>query len=177
MSEGKITTHATISAVLTLAVSVATAFGLGYVGVPVVLALPCTILSGAVMFGLCAWDFGRRLRANNPEPLPFYNMLAEEHARWSDATFGTPDVRGPLGPLDHLRKELDELAENPYDPEEYADAQLLLWDASRRAGVNAADLLRHTAAKLQKNKRRKWPKQTDPNKAVEHDRSTTEGGS
>ena len=55
-------------------------------------------------------------------------QVRREHAEWSDATFG--DV-GPVGPLKHLSKEALEAAVNPEDSLEWADMQLLLWDAQR----------------------------------------------
>lgn len=84
--------------------------------------------------------------------------LYRDHARWSQSTFGADDERGPLGPIRHLRKETDELEAAPTDPEEYADALLLLLDASRRAGIGLKELIAAARAKLEVNKARDWPK-------------------
>uniref|UniRef100_A0A6M5CDZ7 dATP/dGTP diphosphohydrolase MazZ domain-containing protein n=1 Tax=Vibrio phage Vc1 TaxID=1480731 RepID=A0A6M5CDZ7_9CAUD len=64
-----------------------------------------------------------------------YNKVPEvraQHAEWSDQTFGAVDKVGGVGCLKHLAKEAIEAAENPGDLSEWADIQLLLWDAMRR---------------------------------------------
>lgn len=93
--------------------------------------------------------------------------LYRDHARWSQETFGADDERGPLGPIRHLRKECDELEDHPTDPHEYADALLLVLDASRRAGVDLAALIKAGREKLEINKARSWPK-GEPDQAIEH---------
>lgn len=95
--------------------------------------------------------------------------LYNNHAQWSQATFGADDERGPLGPIRHLRKETYELEAAPTDPEEYADALLLLLDASRRAGISLADLIAAGRAKLEVNKARAWP-DGNADQPVEHAR-------
>jgi hypothetical protein len=56
---------------------------------------------------------------------------------WSQATFGSDEVRGPIGALRHLEKEAKEAQDATGDIVEYADCLLLLLDASRRGGVYA----------------------------------------
>lgn len=46
------------------------------------------------------------------------DKVRNEHAKWSQATFG---VVGPVGPLKHLSKEALEAAEQPGDLSEWAD--------------------------------------------------------
>ena len=82
--------------------------------------------------------------------------LAEDQSEWSQATFGSDQQRGPVGPLKHLEKEAREAAANPSDVSEYADCLLLLLDASRRAGITPLELVRAGAAKMQTNKVRRW---------------------
>lgn len=96
-----------------------------------------------------------------------------EQAAWSQATFGPDDVRGPAGPLKHLRKEIDEVLAAPADIEEYADLLFLVFDATRRAGFVYDDLLGACWDKLFKNKQRTWPdwRALPTDVAIEHDRS------
>lgn len=60
------------------------------------------------------------------------DQVRNEHAKWSQATFG--DV-GPVGLLKHLSKEALEAAAEPDDLSKWADMQFLLWDAQRRTGI------------------------------------------
>lgn len=85
-------------------------------------------------------------------------QVRREHAEWSDATFG--DV-GPVGPLKHLSKEALEAAVNPEDSLEWADMQLLLWDAQRRMGLSDDFITRAMIEKLAINKTRQWPEPKD----------------
>lgn len=82
--------------------------------------------------------------------------IADEQAVWSQQTFGTDAVRGPVGPLKHLQREAQEAIDKPDDPVEYADCLLLTLDASRRAGISALSLLATAYAKLQLCKSREW---------------------
>lgn len=98
-----------------------------------------------------------------PEYEPVWNMIEaknirQEHADWSDATFGNV---GPVGPLEHLSKEALEAAANPNDLLEWADMQFLLWDAQRRAGITDQQITEAMEKKLPILKARKWPKQKD----------------
>jgi hypothetical protein len=86
------------------------------------------------------------------------NKLAEDHAIWSQTTFGDDNERGPIGPLKHLEKEAKEVQENPTDISEYADCFLLILDSSRRAGISPLQLIKAAQDKLVINKARKWPK-------------------
>jgi Protein of unknown function (DUF550) len=84
---------------------------------------------------------------------------------WSQRTFGSDAVRGPIGPLQHLKRECDEAIANPGDVEEFADVLLLTLDASRRAGFSLNALVAAAYAKVEKNEQRAWPageNATDP---------------
>lgn len=81
-----------------------------------------------------------------------------QHAEWSESTFGTSAERGPIGALKHLVKEATEAQEKPTDREEYADCLFLTLDAARRAGMTLDDLLDEAFKKLAKNKLRIWSK-------------------
>lgn len=99
-----------------------------------------------------------------------YN-LSLDTAAWSQETFGSDLERGPIGPLKHLEMEAREAQASPHDRTEYADCFLLILDASRRAGMTVAELIRAAHAKLQINKARVYLKPIDPNVSVEHVRS------
>lgn len=99
-----------------------------------------------------------------------FSEFCTAQAEWSQATFGTDAERGPVGPLKHLAKEVQEALANIEDEMEYVDCFFLVLDASRRAKIPAHRLLDLSFEKLEINKARKWNKPTsdDP---VEHDRT------
>src|SRR5687767_11157167 len=88
-----------------------------------------------------------------------------EQGEWSSKTFGPVTERGPLGPLKHLRKEIDEVIQELERGEvnrlalleELADLQFLTFDAVRRARFSYDDLHAACFNKLDKNKKREWP--------------------
>lgn len=80
-----------------------------------------------------------------------------DHAEWSEKTFGSSFDVGCIGALKHLSKEAIEAAENPDDLSEWADMQLLLWDAQRRAGITDNEMFDAITSKLEINKKRSWP--------------------
>ena len=84
--------------------------------------------------------------------------VRNEHAEWSQATFGNV---GPVGPLKHLSKEALEAAAEPGDLSEWADMQFLLWDAQHRAGITDEQITQAMIDKLAVNKQRSWPEPKD----------------
>jgi hypothetical protein len=99
-----------------------------------------------------------------------FEAFAADHAEWSQATFGSDNVRDWTGPLAHLRRELVEIEQQPDDIMEWADALLLLLDASRRAGIHAGTLLGAAEHKLAVNRERTWqPPNVDG--SIEHVRT------
>jgi phosphoribosyl-ATP pyrophosphohydrolase len=88
------------------------------------------------------------------------NELQRDAWVWSRVTFG--EERGPDGPLNHLRREIDEVIEAVAEGrrldaiEEYADCYLLLLDSLSRYGVTIAEVAQEAERKLEKNKARKW---------------------
>ena len=82
-----------------------------------------------------------------------FHFVRRAHAEWSDRQFGNV---GPVGPLKHLAKEANEAAEAPGDISEFADIIMLVWDATRRAGITDEQLAIAVAEKLERNKRRQW---------------------
>lgn len=91
----------------------------------------------------------------------------DAHAEWSQATFGTDAERGPVGPLKHLAKEVQEALSDTSSLEEYADLLFLVFDATRRAGFTYEDLRAAVNGKLKVNMARKWNKPTS-DEPVEH---------
>ena len=85
-------------------------------------------------------------------------QIRQEHAEWSQSTFGNV---GPIGPLKHLSKEALEAAAEPGDLSEWADMQFLLWDAQRRAGITDEQITQALIEKLAVNKQREWPEPKD----------------
>ena len=83
---------------------------------------------------------------------PTLDSLAAEIREWQDATFPTATAASAAK---HLLSEAHELVAQPTDPEEMADIFLLVIAVANKAGVNLAEA---AAAKLAKNKARKWGK-------------------
>lgn len=114
-----------------------------------------------------------------------YENLWDTIASWSRATFGLDYERGPVGPLEHLRKECREArtAWEAYcifdDPDhtyrarlemELADCLILLCDAARRAGLSPGTLIASAFAKMRVNRLRTYHRPVG-DEISEHDRS------
>lgn len=86
-------------------------------------------------------------------------------------TFGPGKCTDRL--IDHITKELAEVAANPDDLVEWVDVILLALDGAWRAGHEPEDICRAIEAKLQLNETRNWPdwRTADPDKAIEHVKS------
>ncbi|QDH92497.1 hypothetical protein SEA_DMITRI_55 [Gordonia phage Dmitri] len=87
-------------------------------------------------------------------------------------TFG-PGAR-TNGVIDHITKELVEVREAPDDLSEWVDVIILAFDGAWRSGAEPQEIIDAIIAKQAKNETREWPdwRSQDPNKAIEHDRST-----
>jgi NTP pyrophosphatase (non-canonical NTP hydrolase) len=91
-----------------------------------------------------------------------FSDLAGDHSKWSDATFGTPEHRGPIGPLRHLEKEAAEAVDAVMrgDAEEIrmelADCFLLILDAARRQRIKPMELVIAAQEKLKILKTRNY---------------------
>jgi hypothetical protein len=103
--------------------------------------------------------------------MPNFAQFWDEQSEWSQRTFGTDHERGPVGPLKHLAKEVQEVLSDTSDRMEYADLQFLVFDAARRAGLTCQELLALCFEKLDINKKRQWQKPTSSDEAVEHVRT------
>ena len=82
------------------------------------------------------------------------NKFQQHCFEWSVKTFG---IRGPIGPLRHLKSECEEAIEHPEDISEFADMFLLLQDAASRAGHKMSSVYNAALSKHVVNIERKWP--------------------
>ena len=92
-----------------------------------------------------------------------------EHQReWSEKTFG-PGER-TAGLIDHIQKELKEIAEYPGDLYEWIDVMILAFDGARRVGYTPEEIAWGLINKQETNERRVWPdwKTCAEGKAIEH---------
>ena len=96
-----------------------------------------------------------------------YDHLKQQ-AEWSEKTFGPGG--STLGVLDHIKKEIKEIEQAPFNLEEWADVLILAFDACWRAGHSPEDTIAMLIFKDRKNKARKWPdwRYQEPGKAIEH---------
>lgn len=108
----------------------------------------------AYLWGKQNTEVGDIALYRHAQPAPDREQIRNEHAEWSQSTFGSV---GPIGPLKHLSKEALEAAAEPGDLSEWADMQFLLWDAQRRAGITDEQITQAMTEKLAVNKQREWP--------------------
>lgn len=94
--------------------------------------------------------------------------LWKSQSAWSQATFGSDNVRGPIGVLKHLEREAREAQAAPDDAAEYADCLLLILDAARRSGLDFDALVEATWAKHRVNVGRIWPVSDVDDEPIEH---------
>lgn len=87
---------------------------------------------------------------------------------WSRKTFGPGDRAH--GVLDHIRSELDEIAEDPSDLEEWIDVVILALDGAWRQGYSSLEIAEALEAKQTKNENRDWPdwRQFGTDERIEH---------
>lgn len=97
--------------------------------------------------------------------------ILKNQAAWSQRTFG-PGLR-TKGILNHIRKELDEVAKDPLNVEEWVDIITLAFDGALRTGATVEEVLAVYACKQEKNQARTWPdwRNFSEDEAIEHDRS------
>jgi hypothetical protein len=90
---------------------------------------------------------------------------------WSERTFG-PGPR-TKGVLDHIRKELKEIEDDPADVKEWVDVVILALDGAWRAGWEPQEIIDAIKAKQARNEARTWPdwRAMSEDQAIEHDRS------
>jgi hypothetical protein len=83
----------------------------------------------------------------------FADHLARQRA-WSEKTFG-PGAK-TLGVIDHIRKELTEIADDP-SLEEWIDVVILALDGAWRSGATPTQIISALRSKQAKNEARMWP--------------------
>ncbi|WP_158600327.1 dATP/dGTP pyrophosphohydrolase domain-containing protein [Fibrisoma montanum] len=97
--------------------------------------------------------------------------LESERLEWSLQTFTEATAVSSLRKLEGEIKEVEELLTVPTDAdpfdwiaalsEEYADCLMCLFDSAGRAGISVELITAAFAAKMTKNKARKWAKNPD----------------
>ena len=93
--------------------------------------------------------------------------FTDEKFEWSLSTFGREVTTE--GVVNHIRKELVEILDDPSDLEEWVDVIFLALDGASRAGYSGADVVGAVLKKYDKNIRRRWEKTRDGH--FEHDRT------
>lgn len=93
---------------------------------------------------------------------------------FSEKTFGPGDRA--KGVVDHIRKELIEVEQDPRDLKEWIDVVTLALDGAWRAGYSPEQIAAQLDATLTRNEGRVWPDwRTMPtDRAIEHDRSVSQ---
>lgn len=108
---------------------------------------------------------------DNPKLFVGFDLVTHLHRQkaFSSRTFG-PGMR-TAGVSDHIRKELQEIAEHPDDLEEWVDVILLALDGAWRCrDASPTEIVQAIAAKQSKNEERKWPdwRSAPTDRAIEH---------
>lgn len=90
---------------------------------------------------------------------------------WSLETFG-PGGRAD-GVIDHIRKELTEIEDDPTDLFEWVDVLILAFDGAMRVGWKPQEIIDAIKEKQTVNEQRAWPdwRTAEPGKPIEHVRS------
>lgn len=87
---------------------------------------------------------------------------------WSAATFGPGPRLNAI--LDHIGKEMREIAAQPLDLAEWVDVIILALDGAWRAGWESQQIIDAIREKQARNEARSWPdwRTSDPDRAIEH---------
>lgn len=110
--------------------------------------------------GVAEWAEGKDPRFYVFGRIAKASTFEQRRRDWSRRTFGD---RGPVGPLKHLRREVDEViaawesGDRAAIREEFADCGHLLRDALDRAGISQEEHQADLEAKLAINEAREWP--------------------
>jgi len=101
-----------------------------------------------------------------------FDLIAhlDRQRAFSEKTFG-PGSR-TQGVIDHIRKELKEIDEKPFDLYEWIDVILLGLDGAWRAGYTSKEIVIALETKQTMNEARSWPRwqDQDRDKAIQHER-------
>lgn len=114
-----------------------------------------------------------RVAARTPAPAVIDAAHLAHQREWSERTFG-PGAR-LLGVLDHIRKELREIEDDPTDVTEWIDVVILALDGAWRAGWEPQQIIDAIKAKQARNEAREWPdwRSQSADRAIEHVRAGT----
>jgi hypothetical protein len=95
----------------------------------------------------------------------------QRQREFSEKTWG-PGAR-TKGVIDHIRKELNEIAAEPDSLAEWIDVATLALDGAWRAGYSPDQIIAEILANQDGNEARTWPdwRTANPDKAIEHDRT------
>jgi hypothetical protein len=87
---------------------------------------------------------------------------------WSRETFGPNYSLSSV--IDHLKKEVKEIEDDPADLMEYIDAAMLSFEGASRAGYSPEEIADAFVEKLEINIKREWPdwRTAEPDKAITH---------
>ena len=105
---------------------------------------------------------------NNQPDMAITGEFVDLVKNWSIKAFG-PGQR-TQGILDHIKKEVKEVEENPLDLEEWIDIMLLAMNGAQRLGYTGYDIIDCLQSKVLKNCKRTWPdwKTINVGKAITH---------
>lgn len=106
----------------------------------------------------------------DPKYFSLYRHLIRQREA-SYVNFGPPRGTPPsAGVIDHLKKELVEVAADPDDRYEWIDIILLGFDGLFRQGYTPQEIIEALIAKQDKNEKRVWPdwRTYDPAKSMQH---------
>jgi len=96
--------------------------------------------------------------------------LFKEVTDWQEATFR---VINPIGLINHLEQEVDELCQSmgmgmdEFKRHEFADCFILLMGAAKADGMSYEDICNAISEKLEINKKRTWG-EPDSNGVINH---------
>jgi hypothetical protein len=106
-------------------------------------------------------------REDEVPPLAIDTAHLDRQIAWSRATFG-PGHR-TKGVIEHIRKELVEVEEDPFG-DEWVDVIILAFDGAWRHGWSPQALIRAIRDKQARNEKRDWPdwRTSSEDHAIEH---------
>jgi len=102
------------------------------------------------------------------KPLSIDASSLDRVRAWSDGTFG-PGLRTE-GVIDHIKREFDEVRNDPTVVDEWIDVIILAFDGASRTGASGQEIIDAIHAKWERNRGRDWPDwRTLPHdRAIEH---------
>lgn len=93
--------------------------------------------------------------------------LEKERLKWALETFPKATAISSLRKLESEIREIEaDVLNGVREPEEYVDAMMCIFDSAARMGISIEELVIAFAAKLKKNKRRKW--KINPDNSYSH---------